>query len=197
MQLASVFQIGVVGKPGKQPDELLKMVDEEIARLVDKGVEPAELARAKAQIRAEQVFELERAGSRANQLNMYNHYTGDPGYWEKDVARIERVTAADVVAAAKKYLAQLPARAESATNPTTPEKIALGRQLYYDPRLSKGQDVSCNTCHLLDKFGAIHLALAAYNAGPRAVERAGGIPRNSETPGYVRNVLARWRTIGS
>ncbi|WP_374285068.1 lytic transglycosylase domain-containing protein, partial [Novosphingobium sp.] len=50
---------------------------------------------------------------------------------------------------------------------------------------------------MLDKFGAIHLALAAYNAGPRAVERAGGIPRNSETPGYVRNVLARWRTIGS
>lgn len=50
---------------------------------------------------------------------------------------------------------------------------------------------------MINKFGAIHLALAAYNAGPRAVERAGGIPRNSETPGYVRNVLARWRTIGS
>ena len=62
-------------------------------------------------------------------------------------------SAATVLDAAKKYLAQLPARAESATNPTTPEKIALGRQLYYDPRLSKGQDVSCNTCHLLDKFG--------------------------------------------
>lgn len=50
---------------------------------------------------------------------------------------------------------------------------------------------------MLDKFGAIHLALAAYNAGPRAVTRAGGIPRNSETPGYVRSVLARWRTISS
>ena len=123
MQLASVFQIGVVGKPGKQPDELLKMVDEEIARLVDKGVEPAELARAKAQIRAEQVFELERAGSRANQLNMYNHYTGDPGYWEKDVARIERVTAADVVAAAKKYLAR-EARVVARTTPKKGAPIA-------------------------------------------------------------------------
>jgi hypothetical protein len=46
---------------------------------------------------------------------------------------------------------------------------------------------------MLDKFGLVHLALAAYNAGPGAVERAKGIPRNGETPGYVRKVLARWR----
>lgn len=50
---------------------------------------------------------------------------------------------------------------------------------------------------MLDRFGQIHLALAAYNAGPRAVLRAGGIPRNSETPGYVRSVLERWQAIGS
>jgi soluble lytic murein transglycosylase-like protein len=47
---------------------------------------------------------------------------------------------------------------------------------------------------LLDKFGVVHLAVAAYNAGPRAVERAGGIPFNGETPGYVRNVLEFWGT---
>ena len=46
---------------------------------------------------------------------------------------------------------------------------------------------------LLDKFGVVHLAIAAYNAGPRAVERAGGIPLNSETPGYVRSVMEFWR----
>lgn len=46
---------------------------------------------------------------------------------------------------------------------------------------------------LLDKFGVVHLALAAYNAGPGAVERAGGIPRNGETPAYVRDVLRHWR----
>lgn len=45
---------------------------------------------------------------------------------------------------------------------------------------------------LIDKFGVVHLALAAYNAGPRAVERAGGIPRNGETPKYVQNVLRNW-----
>ena len=46
---------------------------------------------------------------------------------------------------------------------------------------------------LLDRFGVVHLAVAAYNAGPRAVERAGGIPRNGETPGYVRDVLRHWQ----
>lgn len=45
---------------------------------------------------------------------------------------------------------------------------------------------------MLDRFGSIHLALAAYNAGPGAVTKAGGIPRNRETPGYVRSVLDRW-----
>ena len=45
---------------------------------------------------------------------------------------------------------------------------------------------------MLDKFGMVHLAVAAYNAGPGAVERAGGIPLNGETPSYVRNVLSFW-----
>ena len=33
------------------------------------------------------------------------------------------------------------------------EQVALGRMLYYEPRLSKGQDISCNDCHMLDKYG--------------------------------------------
>ena len=45
---------------------------------------------------------------------------------------------------------------------------------------------------LLDKFGVVHLAIAAYNAGPSAVERAQGIPLNGETPEYVRSVMAFW-----
>lgn len=46
---------------------------------------------------------------------------------------------------------------------------------------------------MLDRFGSVALALAAYNAGPKAVIRAGGIPGNAETPGCVEKVLAMWR----
>ncbi len=35
----------------------------------------------------------------------------------------------------------------------TEEKIALGRMLYYDTRLSKNQKISCNSCHDLAKYG--------------------------------------------
>ena len=34
-----------------------------------------------------------------------------------------------------------------------PAIIDLGRMLYFDKRLSKNHDISCNSCHVLDKFG--------------------------------------------
>ena len=36
----------------------------------------------------------------------------------------------------------------------TPAQIALGRKLYHEPVLSNGHDVSCNTCHPLNAYGA-------------------------------------------
>ena len=47
---------------------------------------------------------------------------------------------------------------------------------------------------LLDRFnGNMELAVAAYNAGPAAVERSGGIPSFSETRKFVRNVISSYR----
>jgi cytochrome c peroxidase len=47
----------------------------------------------------------------------------------------------------------LPESMQSSTNQITDEKVNLGRMLYYEPRLSKSQKISCNSCHMLDKYG--------------------------------------------
>jgi len=44
---------------------------------------------------------------------------------------------------------------------------------------------------LLDDFGDLKLALAAYNAGPGTVARYGGVPPYRETQDYVKNILAQ------
>ena len=58
---------------------------------------------------------------------------------------------------------------------------------------SQAVDGAARLLHsLLERFGRPDLALAAYNAGPGAVLRYGGIPPYPETQNYVRSVLALW-----
>lgn len=63
----------------------------------------------------------------------------------------------------------------------------LGVQDPFDPR----QNIEGGTAYLarmLARFGDERLAIAAYNAGPEAVERYGGIPPFAETQVYVERV---------
>ena len=69
---------------------------------------------------------------------------------------------------------------------------SLGVRDAYDPV----QNVAGGTRYLrglLDRFhGNVRLAVAAYNAGPGAVEKYGDVPPFSETQNYVQNVLASY-----
>jgi cytochrome c peroxidase len=66
----------------------------------------------------------------------------------------QRTDSPRIDSASLKAFAPLPDSAPSATNTLTSVKVGLGRMLYYDPRLSRGQDLSCNSCHPLDRYGA-------------------------------------------
>lgn len=73
-----------------------------------------------------------------------------------------------------------------ADNPGTPEKVALGRMLFFDPILSEGNDVSCASCHHPDFGFADGLqtaaGLGATSFGP---QRSGGTT-------LTRNTLSLW-----
>jgi soluble lytic murein transglycosylase-like protein len=66
---------------------------------------------------------------------------------------------------------------------------SLGVQNSYDPV----QNIQGGTRYLrglYDRFGDWKLAVAAYNAGPEAVHKYGGVPPYRETQNYVQNVMA-------
>jgi cytochrome c peroxidase len=56
-------------------------------------------------------------------------------------------------ARAAALFAALPAEMVSGDRPVSEAKVALGRILYYENRLSKNQAISCNTCHDLAAYG--------------------------------------------
>ena len=65
-----------------------------------------------------------------------------------------------------KAYAPLPAVA-LAVEPGGEEKVALGRILFYDPRLSKSQKISCNSCHLLTQYGVDNQATSSGHNGQK------------------------------
>jgi predicted Zn-dependent peptidase len=103
-QLGSQFSIMATAQPKHTAAELEKAIDEELARLVTGGITDAELARVKTGIVSGVVFEVERDSSRANKINGYNQLARDPAYLPKDLARYEKATAGQAVAAAKEWL---------------------------------------------------------------------------------------------
>ena len=72
------------------------------------------------------------------------------------------------------------------------KKKSLGVQNAFNPV----QNVDGGVRYLksmLEKYnGNIILALAAYNAGPGAVDKYAGVPPYEETQNYVKNILANY-----
>jgi cytochrome c peroxidase len=59
----------------------------------------------------------------------------------------------------------LPSEAPAPDNELTDAKINLGRQLYFETRISKGAKMSCNSCHKLDAFGQDNLPFSPGHEG--------------------------------
>ena len=75
---------------------------------------------------------------------------------------------------ARKFFEPLEGNADNPENPITEEKVALGKKLYYDTRLSLKGNNSCNSCHNLASWGVDNEPFSTGDAGKK-----GG--RNSPT----------------
>ncbi|HEY7921705.1 MAG TPA: pitrilysin family protein [Vicinamibacteria bacterium] len=105
--LASTFAVVVTARSGHALEEIRRLVDEEIAKL--QAAPPSERELQRFQNRTEAGFfdRLERVGGfggKADQLNLYYFRTGDPDYFEEDLARYRALAPSDVQAAAFEFL---------------------------------------------------------------------------------------------
>ena len=106
-EIASVFVVQATARPGSTLRDIEQVVGAEIARLAKEGPSAAELERAKTKQEAEFVSGLERIGGfggKADVLNQYNTYLGDPNKIEADLGRYRALTTASVQKAVATWL---------------------------------------------------------------------------------------------
>ncbi len=105
--LSSYFVIQATARPGHTVEELMKVIDEEIAKLQTTTPDAHETQRSINTIEASFFKRMEQVGGfggKADQLNAYYTDAGDPDYFNEDLARYRSMSPSDVRAAAAKYL---------------------------------------------------------------------------------------------
>ncbi len=106
-EISGLFAVIVTARPGVSLTQLEQIVTDEIARLANEGPSAGELERVKARFEYEFVSALEGIGGfggKADRLNSYNTYLGDPGRFEDDLARFRRAGADGVRDAVGRWL---------------------------------------------------------------------------------------------
>ena len=102
-EIAGEFIVQATANPDHSLDALEAEITRQIADIRDGNVEERELQRAKNRIQASHVFQLERFGGfggRADQLNYYNTFAGDPALINADLDRYMAVSVEDLRRAA-------------------------------------------------------------------------------------------------
>jgi zinc protease len=107
-ELTGIFQLAATAAPGRTLTEIDAVVTDELARLADRGPEPDELERGRAQVEAQFVYRLQTIGGfsgKSDQLNAYNVFFGTPDRFGDDLERYRVATSDSVRAAVDRHLA--------------------------------------------------------------------------------------------
>jgi zinc protease len=106
-EASGFFQVIATAAPGHTLGEVREAIDGELERVATEGPSADELARAQVQFEAQFVFGLQNVGGfggKSDQLNAYNVFLGEPGWFDSDLGRFRCATTAGLRAAASRYL---------------------------------------------------------------------------------------------
>ena len=106
-EAGSFFQIVATAAPGRTLAEVERAIAREMNNLIDRGPTTDELQRCLAQAEAHFLFRLQTVGGfggKSDQLNAYNTFLGDPGYFAEDLERYRAATPALLRQAAAAHL---------------------------------------------------------------------------------------------
>lgn len=106
-EIGGYFQIIATAAPGRTLAELEQAMSRAIETFVGAGPTAHEMERCLAQAEANFVYRLQTVGGfggKSDQLNAYNVFVGDPGFFDRDLDRYRRVTPAAMQRAAREWL---------------------------------------------------------------------------------------------
>ncbi|MCC6677387.1 MAG: insulinase family protein [Phycisphaerales bacterium] len=94
--LDGIFQVAAYTRPDADLDKVERIMDEELARFVKDGPTSEELERHKASIELATLTSLQRIERKADMLNEYEYYWGEPDGFKRDLERFRAATPAGV-----------------------------------------------------------------------------------------------------
>jgi zinc protease len=106
-ELGGWFLVVATAAPGRTLPELDAAIGSELRRLGEEGPTEPEMHRGRVQAEAQFVYRLQTVGGfsgKSDQLNAYNTFVGDPGYFGHDLARYLDTGAADIRRIARERL---------------------------------------------------------------------------------------------
>lgn len=102
--LGSMFRIDVTAQPGKPLDEIARVTDEVLNKYLSDGPTDEELERNKASMEFSMLNRMQTILSKADALNRYDFYFGEPNSFKRDLDRYRDATKASVKEWSQKVL---------------------------------------------------------------------------------------------
>jgi zinc protease len=106
-EIGGFFQVVATAAPGRTLVELERAIAKALSTFVLQGPTHPEMERCLAQAEANFVYRLQTVGGfggKSDQLNAYNVFIGDPGFFQRDLDRYRKVTPGEMQRAVREWL---------------------------------------------------------------------------------------------